>query len=262
MRLRIRNIDKQFKTKSGLVSALENINLDVQPGEFVCLVGPSGCGKSTLLNIMAGLEKQDSGRIRVFGKIGLMFQEPALFPWLKVKDNVGFGLKVKAEKLLRIIWQKKLGFKEDLKKNKDRIKSLVEAHIKLVHLDGFADSYPHELSGGMKQRVALARTLILNPDILLMDEPFAALDAQTREMLYKELQAIWQMTKKTVVFVTHNVREAVCLGDRVVVFSARPGRIKKIFNVDLPRPRDLGNLELIKMSNLIMDVLKTEIKQL
>ncbi|MDD3887914.1 MAG: ABC transporter ATP-binding protein [Patescibacteria group bacterium] len=243
MRLRIRNIRKNFKTKNGSVCALDNINLDIQPGEFVCLVGPSGCGKSTLLNIMAGLEKQDSGRIKVDGKIGLMFQEPALFPWLKVKDNVGFGLKIK-------------------KLEKQKQEKFIDAHLKMVHLQNFAESYPHELSGGMKQRVALARTLILNPDILLMDEPFAALDAQTREILYKELQNIWQLTKKTVVFVTHNVREAVCLGDRVVVFSARPGRIKKIFDVDLSRPRDLGNLELIKMSNKIMDVLKSEIKEL
>lgn len=262
MRLRVRNIDKKFRAKNGYVGALENINLDVQSGEFVCLVGPSGCGKSTLLNIMAGLEKQDSGRIKVDGEIGLMFQEPALFPWLKVKDNVGFGLKVKELSLLKLIWQKKQNFLKDWRKIRKKRNKVVEAHLKLVHLDGFSESYPHELSGGMKQRVALARTLILNPDILLMDEPFAALDAQTREMLYKELQSIWQMTKKTVVFVTHNVREAVCLGDRVVVFSARPGRIKKIFNIDLPRPRDLGDLELIKMSNKIMEVLKGEIKRL
>lgn len=240
MKLQIKNISKKFKTSKGFTGALKNINLNVSQGEFVCLVGPSGCGKSTLLNLIAGLEKQDYGTIKSQGKIGLMFQEPALFPWLKVKDNISFGLKIK-------------------KINKEKINELVDEHLKLVQLSHFKEAYPHELSGGMKQRVALARTLILNPDILLMDEPFAALDAQTREILYKDLQNIWRMTKKTIVFVTHNVREAVCLGDRIEVFSARPGTIKKEFRVNLKRPRDLGNLELIKISNQIMSVLKVEI---
>jgi NitT/TauT family transport system ATP-binding protein len=183
-----------------------------------------------------------SGRIQFSGKLGFMFQEPTLFPWLKVRDNVAFGLKIAKEKMT-VIQEK------------------VDYYLRLVHLKAFEYAYPHELSGGMKQRVALARTLIMEPDILLMDEPFAALDAQTREILYEELQEIWQMTKKTVVFVTHNVREAVCLGDRVQVFTARPGRIKREFKVDLARPRDLGNLEVIKISNNIKEELKVEIEQ-
>lgn len=242
MKLQIKNISKKFKAQSGYVGALEKINLEVKSGEFVCLVGPSGCGKSTLLNLIAGLEKPDEGEIKIEGKIGLMFQEPALFPWLKVKDNVGFGLKIKKTK-------------------KEEKEKLVDKYLEMVHLSSFAEAYPHELSGGMKQRTALARTLILEPDILLMDEPFASLDAQTREMLYKELQEIWHLTKKTIVFVTHNVREAVCLGDRTEVFTAQPGRIKKEFKVNLERPRNLGDLKVISISNEIMKELKEEIEK-
>lgn len=240
MRLRIKNISKGFSARSGRIGALDNVSLDIPTGQFVCLVGPSGCGKSTLLNLIAGLEKPDTGKIEAQGKIGLMFQESALFPWLKVKDNVGFGLKIKGLP-------------------KEKIKPKVDKYLEMMHLSSFAEAYPHELSGGMKQRAALARTLILNPDILLMDEPFAALDAQTRERLYVDLQEIWQKTRKTVVFVTHNVREAVCLGDKVEIFTARPGKIKKEFLIKLPRPRDMGNLEVTKVSNEIMGELKIEI---
>ena len=240
MKWQIQNISKEFRQDNGIVAALSDISLRILPGEFVCFVGPSGCGKSTLLNLIAGLEKPTSGNICIEGKLGLMFQEPTLFPWLKVKDNVAFGLKIAQE-------------------DKEEIKKKVDYYLKLVHLKPFQEAYPHELSGGMKQRVALARTLILDPDILLMDEPFASLDAQTREILYLELQEIWKITKKTILFVTHNVREAVCLGDRVLVFTARPGRIKKEFKINLPRPRDLGNLEVIKISNEIKEELKEEI---
>ncbi|MFH1536388.1 MAG: ABC transporter ATP-binding protein [Patescibacteria group bacterium] len=240
MKLQVKNISKNFKAKSRNIGALDNISLDVKPGEFVCLVGPSGCGKSTLLNLIAGLDESDEGEIIAEGKIGLMFQEAALFPWLKVKDNVGFGLKMQKE-------------------DKMKIKGLVEEYLDMMHLSSFAEAYPHELSGGMKQRASLARTLILNPEILLMDEPFASLDAQTRERLYGDLQAIWQKTKKTIVFVTHNVREAVCLGDRVIVFTARPGRVKREFKIDLKRPRDLGDLEVARVSKNIMGDLKEEI---
>jgi NitT/TauT family transport system ATP-binding protein len=242
MKLRINNINKSFRNDSGIVPALSNVSLEAKEGEFVCLVGPSGCGKSSLLNLVAGLETPDSGSIDVQGKTGLMFQEPTLFPWLKVKDNVAFGLKV-------------------AKKEEPKIDEVVDYFLKLVHLKGFEEAYPHELSGGMKQRVALARTLIMKPDVLLMDEPFAALDAQTREIMYKELQEIWRLTRKNIVFVTHNVREAVVLGDRVAVFTARPGSIKKVFNVDLPRPRDIGDLEVIKISNEINLALKEEIEK-
>lgn len=242
MRLQIQNISKKFKNDEGYLEALSDIDLEIKPGEFICFVGPSGCGKSTLLNLIAGLENPTSGNIVLEGKLGFMFQEPTLFPWLKVKDNVAFGLKI-------------------AKENKQSIFKKIDYYLKLIHLKSFRDAYPHELSGGMKQRVALARTLILEPDILLMDEPFAALDAQTREILYTELQEIWRITKKTIIFVTHNVREAVCLGEKVLVFTARPGRIKKEFKINLPRPRDLGNLEVIKISNEIHGELKEEIEK-
>jgi NitT/TauT family transport system ATP-binding protein len=242
MRLQVNNINQQFVTQRGTTQAIDNVSFTAQPGEFVCLVGPSGCGKSTLLSLISGLEQPTSGNIKVEGKVGFMFQEAALFPWLKVKDNVAFGLKLR-------------------KLPKAEQDALVDKYLNMVHLSAFAEAYPHELSGGMKQRVALVRTLVLEPDILLMDEPFAALDAQTRELLYKELQDIWQLTKKTIIFVTHNVREAVCLGDRVIVFTARPGKIKREFKVDLPRPRDLGNFDLVRMSNDIMAELKDEISK-
>lgn len=242
MKLQIQNISKKYYNPSGRIEALSSINLEAVQGEFICLVGPSGCGKSTLLNLIAGLEKPTSGNIVIDGKFGFMFQEPTLFPWLKVKDNMAFGLKI-------------------AKKDKKEIEETVDYFLKLVHLKPFKEAYPHELSGGMKQRVALARTLVLEPDILLMDEPFAALDAQTREILYNELQEIWQLTKKTIIFVTHNVREAVCLGDRVLVFTARPGKIKKEFKITFPRPRELGDWEVIKVSNEIKMELKDEIEK-
>lgn len=245
MKLQINNIKKKFKASNDNqeeIEALKDINLEIAEGEFVCLVGPSGCGKSTLLNLIAGLTHPSSGAINFSGRLGFMFQEPTLFPWLKVKDNVAFGLKI-------------------AKKDKNRIKEIVDEFLKLIHLSNFKEAYPHELSGGMKQRVALARTLVLKPDLLLMDEPFAALDAQTREIMYKELQEIWQFSRKTVVFVTHNVREAVVLGDRVLVFTARPGQIKREFKISLPRPRDIGNLEVIKISNEINVVLKEEVEK-
>lgn len=230
MKLQLQNISKQYKGQKGIVDALVDINFEAQTGEFICLVGPSGCGKSTILNLISGLEKPTEGTVIVEGRLGLMFQEPGIFPWLTVRDNISFGLRM-------------------ADKGADEIAEQVDHFIQMVHLDKFADSYPHELSGGMKQRVALARTLILDPDILLMDEPFAALDAQTREMLYTELQHIWQITKKTIVFITHDVREAVCLGDRVVVMGSHPGTIKKEFAVGLPRPRDIGSVEVSMLSN-------------
>lgn len=240
MTLQVSNISKQFWHKNSQLTALDQVSFTVQPGEFVCLVGPSGCGKSSLLNLISGIEQPSQGNVTVEGKIGFMFQEAALFPWLRVKDNITFGLKMQGA-------------------SKAEQKKQVERYLRMVHLQAFADSYPHQLSGGMKQRVALARTLILDPDILLMDEPFAALDAQTRELLYGELQNIWQETKKTVVFVTHNVREAVCLGDRVIVFTARPGKIKKEFTIALPRPRDINDPALAQVSSQVMAELKSEI---
>lgn len=240
MKLQVSKISKHFTHKRSLVTALDQVSFAVQPGEFVCLVGPSGCGKSSLLNLISGIEQPSAGSITVEGKIGFMFQEAALFPWLKIKDNIVFGLKMQGVSAIKQ-------------------QPLLERYLQLVHLQVFADSYPHQLSGGMKQRVALARTLILEPDILLMDEPFAALDAQTRGLLYTELQQIWQHTKTTVVFVTHNVREAACLGDRIIVFSARPGKIKREFTVNLPRPRDINDPAVAQLSSQVMAELKTEI---
>ncbi|WP_243375209.1 ABC transporter ATP-binding protein [Geotalea sp. SG265] len=206
--------------------ALEDINLEVKKGEFLVLVGPSGCGKSTLLDILAGLAHPTSGAVYIDGKQvsgpaldrGIVLQGYALFPWRTVRQNVEFGLEIK-------------------KVPKGERKAISDRFIKLVGLDGFADRFPHELSGGMKQRVAIARALAYDPDILLMDEPFAAVDAQTRENLQDELLRIWEETKKTIVFVTHSIEEAAFLGDRVAVLTANPGTLREIVKIDLPRPR-------------------------
>jgi NitT/TauT family transport system ATP-binding protein len=245
-KLAIENVSKSFQTSSGRVQALENITLSVGEGEFVCLVGASGCGKSTLLNIIAGLEKPDSGTILADGKpiTGpgrerlVMFQESALFPWLNVLGNVLFGLKLKPN--LR---------------NKDRV-DVARYYLELVGLTRFEQANIHELSGGMKQRVALARALAPNPRVLLMDEPFAALDALTREQLYGDIQKIWKARNKTIVFVTHNVREAACLGDRVILMSPHPGRVQEEFAIALERPRDLNSAGLANSAAKIMRSLK------
>jgi NitT/TauT family transport system ATP-binding protein len=245
-KLAIENVSKSFQTSSGRVQALEDITLSVGEGEFVCLVGASGCGKSTLLNIIAGLEKPDSGTVLADGKpvTGpgrerlVMFQESALFPWLNVLGNVLFGLKLKPNLT-----------------NKDRC-DVARYYLELVGLTRFEQANIHELSGGMKQRVALARALAPNPRVLLMDEPFAALDALTREQLYGDIQRIWKARKKTIVFVTHNVREAACLGDRVILMSPHPGRVQEEFIIDLERPRDLNSAGLANSAAKIMRSLK------
>src|SRR5262252_988057 len=249
-KLAIENVSKSFKGASGAVVALDGVSLNVAEGEFVCLVGASGCGKSTLLNIIAGLEKPDSGKVQADGKpiTGpgrerlVMFQEPALFPWLNVFGNVLFGLKLKPNLT-----------------NKDR-QEVAKYYLELVGLSRFERANIHELSGGMKQRVSLARALAPNPRVLLMDEPFAALDALTREQLYGDLQRIWKARRKTIVFVTHNVREAVCLGDRVLLFSPHPGRVQEEFVIDLPRPRDLNSVELATYASRITHALKSGVK--
>ncbi len=245
-KLSIRGVSKVFVTRQGMVEALRDINLEIGEGEFVCLVGPSGCGKSTLLNLIAGLEKPDRGVVLLDGEPVrgpgrdrmVMFQEAALFPWLDVTGNVMFGL--------------------NLKPNLTRAERLevVRFYLQLVGLQRFAHANIHELSGGMKQRVALARALAPNPRVLLMDEPFGALDALTCEQLYEELQLIWASRKKTIVFVTHNVREAVCLGNRVVLFSPHPGRIKQEFSVTLPRPRQVNSIEVTEQAAIITNALK------
>lgn len=249
-KLAVEQVSKSFRAKHDTVQALDHVSLTVREGEFVCLVGPSGCGKSTLLNIIAGLDHPDAGRVLADGKPitkpgsdrMMMFQESALYPWLDVFGNVMFGLKLKP------------------KLNKKERREVAEFYLKLVGLEKFKHANIHELSGGMKQRTALARALAPNPRVLLMDEPFAALDAMTREQLYGELQDIWAKRRKTIVFVTHNVREAVCLGDRVVLFSPHPGRVQEQFTIDLPRPRDINSVDLAKHSTVIMRALKRHLK--
>lgn len=246
-KLAIENVSKSFKGASGSVLALDRVSLNVAEAEFVCLVGASGCGKTTLLNIIAGLEKPDSGLVLADGKpvTGpgrerlVMFQEPALFPWLTVLGNVLFGLKLKPNLT-----------------SKDR-RDVASYYLELVGLSRFERANIHELSGGMKQRVSLARALAPNPRVLLMDEPFAALDALTREQLYGDIQRIWKARRKTIVFVTHNVREAACLGDRVLLFAPHPGRIHEEFTVDLPRPRDINSVDLAAYATRITKALKS-----
>src|SRR6201998_2899309 len=234
-KLSVEKVSKRFPTgRGGEVHALDEVSFNVNVGGFVCLVGPSGCGKSTLLNIIAGLEKPDSGQVLADGKPitqpgrdrMMMFQESALFPWLDVMGNVLFGLKLKP------------GLKE--KEGRE----VAGVDFNFVVLQKFSRSNIHQLSGGMKQRVALARALAPNPRVLLMDEPFAALDALTRAQLYGDIQRIWEQRRKTIVFVTHNVREAACLADRVVIMSPTPGRIREVFEVNLPRPREFNSIEI------------------
>ena len=247
-KLCIRHVSKSFKSVNGSAYVLEDINLEIREGEFVCIVGPSGCGKTTLLNIVAGLEKADSGEVWSNGhKVNgagtdrvVIFQEAALFPWLNVVKNVEFGLKLKGI-------------------NAKQRREIAIQYLKMVHLSKFQKAHIHELSGGMKQRVAIARALAMNPEMLLMDEPFSALDAQTRWILHFELQNIWLKTKKTIMFVTHNIREAVCLADRIVMLSTTPGRVKKEFQIDLPRPRDDNDINVAEYSTKIMKELKSEI---
>jgi len=246
-KLAIEEVSKSFQSASGTVLALDRVSLNVAEGEFVCLVGASGCGKTTLLNIIAGLERPDSGTVQADGKpvTGpgrerlVMFQEPALFPWLNVFGNVLFGLKLKT----------------NLTK-KDR-HDVAKYYLELVGLSRFERANIHELSGGMKQRVSLARALAPNPRVLLMDEPFAALDALTREQLYGDIQEIWKARRKTIIFVTHNVREAACLGDRVLLFAPHPGRIQEEFVVKLPRPRDINSVDLAAHATRITKALKS-----
>jgi NitT/TauT family transport system ATP-binding protein len=245
-KLILEHVSKWFRTSALKVHALDDVTLRIAEGEFVCLVGPSGCGKSTLLNIIAGLDHADRGIVQADGKPIdepgphrlMMVQESALFPWLTVLGNVLFGLKLS----------------NGLNAAERRQKA--EYFLELVGLKRFMHSNIHELSGGMKQRVALARALAPNPSVLLMDEPFGALDALTREQLYGDIQRIWTQHRKTIVFVTHNVREAVCLGDRVILFSPHPGRIREEYAIPLPRPRDINSVELARYSTEIMRVLK------
>jgi NitT/TauT family transport system ATP-binding protein len=243
-------VTKQFPTARHGSVALRGVDLTIPDGQFVCLVGPSGCGKSTILNLVAGLEMPSEGEVRVRGERvrgpgpdrTVMFQDSALFPWLDVEQNVSFPLEIanvpRAERAER-----------------------VERYLRMVHLWRFRNAQPHELSGGMRQRAALARALVVEPSILLMDEPFAALDAQTRDVLHAELERVWLETRKTVIFVTHNVREAVRLGDRVVILGTRPGRIKRVLDVELARPRDPEQRDVHMLAGVVNAELRVEIEK-
>ena len=248
MLVKLEKVSKRFSHNGSGIEVLQEIDLEIAEGEFICMVGPSGCGKSTLINLIAGLEMPTSGRVLVDGvpvagpgtDRVVVFQEAALFPWLNVQQNVEFGLKM-------------AGMPAEKRKERSA------EYLRMVHLSRFVDAYPHQLSGGMKQRVAIARSLAMDPKILLMDEPFAALDAQTRQLLHQELLEIWQQTRKTIFFVTHNVREATVLGDKVLTISARPGRLKKGFAIHLPRPRRESDPHLIVIQQRILLSLQEEI---
>jgi NitT/TauT family transport system ATP-binding protein len=239
--VRLENVSKAYGSGRNALLALDRVSLNVQQGEFVCLLGASGCGKSTLLSLVAGLDQITGGTLDIGGrKVSLMFQEAALFPWLSVAGNVELPLRLQG-----------MGRGE----RRQRAQELLE----IVRLKGFGDKRPHELSGGMRQRVALARALAQNADILLMDEPFGALDAMTRDILHDELERIWREQELTVLFVTHNVREAVRLGDRVILLSSRPGRVIEDFPVRHPRPRRIDSPEVSGQAAEITDKLRAEV---
>ena len=244
-KLEIRALNQSFLRDDGSrLVALDNISFEVKDKEFVCILGSSGCGKTTLLRMIAGLDTAESGSILLDGeeirgtspKVGMVFQEYSLFPWRTVIDNIAFGLEMQGM----------------AKAGRYRI---AEHYLSLVNLAQFRNSYPSELSGGMRQRVAVARALALDPVLLLMDEPFGALDAQTRNMLQQELLEIWEKTKKTIIFITHSVDEAVFLSDRIVVLTPRPGRVCRIFPVDLPRPRDRTGVEFAQVRREVLELI-------
>ena len=227
VKVHIDHVVKKFNGRNGEMVALNGVDMDIHENEFICVVGPSGCGKSTLLNIIGGLETPTEGKVLVDGAEvtgpgpdrGIVFQQYALFPWLTVEKNVQFGLKLQG-------------------KSKEEAEELAHKYLKMVDLEGFAKAYPNQLSGGMKQRVAIARAYAVNPKVLLMDEPFGALDAQTRTQLQQELLNTWEKEQKTCFFITHDVEEAIILAQRVVIMCARPGRVKEIVDIDIPYPRD------------------------
>lgn len=241
MDLELRGVSRSYVRPGRMVKALENVDLKIGRGQFICLVGPSGCGKTTILHLLAGLDRPTAGTVLADGRPVqgpdpsrvLIFQDAALFPWLNVQANVEFGLKV-------------------MKKGRAEREEQVSKLLGMVHLEKFAHSWIHELSGGMKQRVALARALAVDPAVLLLDEPFGALDAITRDLLHEELQGLWLQAAKTVVFVTHNVREAVLLGDRILVMSPSPGRILAEHTVTLPRPRHMDHPDIMPLSRQVL----------
>jgi NitT/TauT family transport system ATP-binding protein len=245
MKLHIRDVSKVFVSEKGEpVEALSQIDLEVDDKEFICILGPSGCGKTTLLRIIAGLEDASSGSVETVRgdaggpvpKTAMIFQEYSLYPWRSVLDNISFGLELSGA-------------------SRETRDEAAHRYIELVGLKGFEQSYPYELSGGMRQRVAVARALAIEPDVLLMDEPFGALDAQTRNRLQKEILDIWDKTRKTILFVTHSVDEAVYLADRIVVLTGRPGSVREIISVDLPRPRDRTSAEFAGIRRHVLDMM-------
>jgi NitT/TauT family transport system ATP-binding protein len=240
--LDIRGVSKVYGPAGAHTFALDRITLDVDKGEFVCLVGASGCGKTTLLNLIAGLDKPGAGEIEVEGRPALLFQDAGLFPWLTAEKNVELALRLR-------------------KVPRDARAQRAAELLHTVRLDGFGDKRPHELSGGMRQRVALARALAQESQVLLMDEPFGALDAITRDVLHDEVERVWTETGITILFVTHNVREAVRLGDRVLVLSSRPGRVVEEFPVDITRPRRLESPEVAALAGEVTERLRKEVRR-
>ncbi len=249
VKIQIENATKAFN--SGAVVAFEDLNLHVQTDEIICILGPSGCGKTTLLRAIDGLLSLERGTISIDGRtvdcprpeVAMVFQHFGLFPWKRLHQNVAYGLQVQGI-------------------TKAEVQERVEHYIQMVGLNGFENHFPYQLSGGMQQRAGLARALAIHPQILLMDEPFGALDAQTREILQEELQRIWQQEKRTMVFITHSIDEAILLGDRVAVMSARPGRIREILDIDYPRPRThkdiLASDNFAGLRNHLWDLLRTD----
>lgn len=241
--LNIEHLNKDFETDNSVVHVSDDVNLDVREGEFISIVGPSGCGKSTLLRIIGGLDKATSGKVVNRGNeingisknIGMIFQEPRLFPWLTISDNVAFCFSSRQKR-----------------KEKKSIRKQVDHYLELVNLTDFAEAYPNQLSGGMKQRASIARALIENPEILLLDEPFSALDAFTRMSMQKELMKIWKAEKKTMILVTHDIDEAIFLSDRIIVLSERPSTIQKIIEVRQDRPRDRSSYDFLEIRHQIM----------
>ncbi len=250
MKLEVERVSKRFRSSDNLpLAVLCDISFELGVNEFVCIVGPSGCGKTTLLRIIAGLEQQDSGVVKMDGapvrgpdaSRGMLFQDYALFPWRTVRQNIEFGL--------------------EIKRVPPAVRRSISRHfISVVGLEGFEDRYPHQLSGGMKQRVAIARALANDPEVILMDEPFASLDAQTRVAMQRHLLRVFNESKKSVLFVTHNVEEALYLGDRVLVFTKRPGRIRAVLSLPAERPRDLLDPEFVKLRAQILEMLNQELK--
>lgn len=247
--LTIENLSKNFISEKGnTVYALKKTTIDIYENDFVCIVGPSGCGKSTLLRIIAGLETATTGKVFYYGKelkeptrdIGMIFQQYSLLPWRTVADNIVLGLEFK-------------------KTSKAIKKKVIQKYLEMINMKEFHNAYPFELSGGMQQRVAIARALANNPEVLLMDEPFGALDAHTRILMQKELLYIWEKNKKTILFVTHSVDEAIYLADKIMVMSRGPGKIKKIIDVDMPRPRNRADITYAEMSNDILIMLENEV---